>query len=63
MESKLLDKKLKILIIGTVDTKSDEIKFMYECIENLNSKQLMYAENDVKYLPKIYIFLIQQMTV
>ena len=41
MESKLLDKKLKILIIGTVDTKSDEIKFMYECIENLDSKPLI----------------------
>jgi len=26
----------------------------------LNSKQLIYAENDVKYLPKIYLFLIQQ---
>ena len=26
----------------------------------LNSKQLIYAENDVKYLPKIYLFLIQK---
>ena len=26
----------------------------------LNSKQLIYAENDVKYLPKIYLFLIHK---
>jgi len=41
MESKFLDKKLKILIIGTVDTKSDEINFMYNCIKNLDSKPLI----------------------